>query len=189
MSGDEVKIKKKIVLLGDGAVGKTSLIRRFVFDKFDDKYITTIGTKVTKKDITKSFTDFRKNIKLTLMIWDILGQRGISQLHNMYYQNARGALMVCDITRKKSLENLSIWRDELFNATSEIPTLILINKIDLIKQAEIKVVDVENLAKDWGINCYLTSAKTGRNVENVFKVIGTMLMQAEIDESSKQFDK
>jgi Ras-related protein Rab-23 len=182
MSEEEVKLKKKVVLLGDGAVGKTSLIRRFVFDKFDDKYITTIGTKVSKKDIVKPLPDLGIRIKLTLMVWDILGQRGINQLHNMYYQNAKAALMVCDITRKTSLENLRSWRADLFNVTGEIPALILMNKIDLLKQAEINVDDVENLVKDWDIDCYLTSAKSGRNVEVVFNKIGTLLMKSEIIE-------
>jgi small GTP-binding protein len=179
MSGDEVKIKKKLCLLGDGAVGKTSLIRRYVFDRFDDKYITTIGTKVTKKNIDGKYLDTGKKIVLTLMIWDILGQRGIQQLHNMYYQNAKAALMVCDFTRKSTLENLNLWKDELLKITGKIPIIVMVNKIDLESQAELKVSEVEALSKDWNANFFLTSAKTGQNVENAFDKIGNILLEEE----------
>lgn len=179
MSGDEVKIKKKLCLLGDGAVGKTSLIRRYVYDRFDDKYITTIGTKVTKKSIAGKDKGTNKKINLTLMIWDILGQRGIQQLHNMYYQNAKAALMVCDFTRKVTFENLESWRDELFKTTDEIPIVLMVNKIDLENQADMEISEIETLIKDWGARYYLTSAKTGQNVEEAFKEIGSILLEEE----------
>ena len=71
---DKIRVKGKICLLGDLAVGKTSLIRRYVLDTFDDKYITTIGTKVTKKRLDIELPDQQKEIDLTLLIWDIMGQ-------------------------------------------------------------------------------------------------------------------
>ena len=84
------EIIKKICLLGDAAVGKTSLIKRYVYSMFDDKYITTIGTKVTKKSITytKQAAGQATEIRLTLLIWDILGQKQYSRLHPVYYQGA-----------------------------------------------------------------------------------------------------
>ncbi len=182
MSRDEVKIKKKLCLLGDGAVGKTSLIRRYVFDRFDDKYITTIGTKVTKKNLDGKFQVSGKKIMLTLMIWDILGQRGIQQLHNMYYQNAKAALMVCDFTRKSTLENLNLWKDELFKITGEIPIIVMVNKIDLENQGELEISEIEALIDNWNANFYLTSAKSGQNVENAFNKIGTILLDEECPE-------
>jgi GTPase SAR1 family protein len=80
------KLMKKICLLGDGAVGKTSLIRKFVFDSFDDKYIMTFGTKVSKKDVT--MVREGQEFNMTFLIWDILGQRVHNTIHSAYYQGA-----------------------------------------------------------------------------------------------------
>src|SRR5438046_784173 len=82
-------IKRKILLLGDGAVGKTSLIRRFVVDKFSDDYITTIGTKVTKKDLRLESPG--KVTDLTFMIWDVLGQKGYKGIQESSFQGAKAA--------------------------------------------------------------------------------------------------
>jgi small GTP-binding protein len=90
----------KLCLLGDGAVGKTSLVRRFVFDVFDDKYLMSFGTKVVKKEIKVGDTE------LDMMIWDILGQRTKDVLHAAYYRGATGALAVCDFTRPDTMKNL-----------------------------------------------------------------------------------
>ena len=90
-------IKRKILLLGDGAVGKTSFIRRFVVDKFSDDYITTIGTKVTKKDLRIESPS--KAVELTFMIWDVLGQKGYKNIQESAFQGSKGALLVYDVTR------------------------------------------------------------------------------------------
>ena len=96
-----VKIKemmKKMLVLGDGAVGKTSLIRRYVYDRFEDKYIATIGTKTSAKTL-KIPTD-QDPITLKLQIWDILGQKGYRKLHNSSFRGTHGVFMVADITIK-----------------------------------------------------------------------------------------
>ena len=85
--------KVKVCLVGEKAVGKTSLIRRYVLNMFDDGYITTIGTKVSKKEVMVNDT-----IKVTMLIWDILGQDEFQFLHATYYQGSAGALIVCDGT-------------------------------------------------------------------------------------------
>ncbi|MFW6141705.1 MAG: Rab family GTPase [Candidatus Saliniplasma sp.] len=120
-------MKKKIVLLGDGAVGKTSLVRRYVEKKFDDDYIATIGVNVKKKVI--------KELNLSLSIWDIYGQRSISPgLHSKHYRGADGAFIVFDFSRKKTFDHLNRWIQEMFEITGEIPLYILGNKYDLIKE-------------------------------------------------------
>ena len=86
----------KICIVGDPAVGKTSLIRRFVFDKYDDKYISTLGTKISKKDVL--YND--KKIEMTMMIWDVIGQQSFKSIHKSAFKGAKGAFIVCDLTRK-----------------------------------------------------------------------------------------
>ena len=93
-------IKKKICLLGDAAVGKTSLIRRYVMDKYDDEYLSTLGTKVTKKEV-EVIDDFNfVEFQLTFMLWDVLGQKEFKRIHQAAFQGTKGALIVCDLSRQ-----------------------------------------------------------------------------------------
>src|SRR6267378_7040900 len=92
--------KRKILLLGDGAVGKTSLIRRFVVDKFSDDYITTIGTKVTKKDLRLELGS--RTVDLSMMIWDVMGQKGKKGIEECAFRGARGVIVVLDLTRPET---------------------------------------------------------------------------------------
>jgi small GTP-binding protein len=130
------EIQKKMILLGDGAVGKTSLIRRFVVDKFDDKYILTIGSKIMAKAI--QIDSDNEAFYLKLQIWDILGQKGYTKLHESSFKGTDGVMMVADITRKETLESIrSYWLAEVRNIVGNVPFIILVNKSDLIKRAEL----------------------------------------------------
>ena len=100
--------RAKVWLLGDPAVGTTSMIRKYVLDKFVDKYIATVGTKVTKKIVTLTKGPER-TIQLTLMIWDILGQRRFSKLHASFYNGARGIIVVSDLTRPETFKSMAEW--------------------------------------------------------------------------------
>jgi len=106
---EEFDYQKKICLLGDPAVGKTSLIRRFIEDTFDENYISTIGTNVLSKLINLYFPETGETLRIKLLIWDIAGQKSISDIHASYYYGAEGALIVCDITRQDTLEHLPDW--------------------------------------------------------------------------------
>ena len=120
-----VKRRAKIVLLGDGAVGKTSLVRRYVEQRFDDSYITTIGTNVKKKRI--------EEYDLDLIIWDLHGQRRETELQSKNYSGADGALVVFDLTRKETFEHLDSWLDDLHSVVEGIPLVFAGNKKDLIE--------------------------------------------------------
>jgi small GTP-binding protein len=169
-------IIKKICLLGDPAVGKTSLIRRFVFDMFDDKYITTIGTKVTKKTVeVKAGSPTGQDVKITLLIWDILGQREYARLHPVYYQGAEGALIVCDATRPETIRNLPTWSTSFTKVVGKVPIIFLINKSDLIDMNEFDTVDMESISETYASPFYFTSARTGDNVADVFYEISKLL--------------
>ncbi len=167
---------KKICLLGDPAVGKTSLIRRYVFDMFDDKYITTIGTKVTKKTVTvPPLRPEAPTIKITLLIWDILGQREYARLHPVYYQGAEAAFIVCDGTRGETGRSLATWAQSFHKVVGDVPLVFLVNKWDLIDPATFDGGSIAAVAEQYGAKVYYTSALVGTNVNDAFTHIAELL--------------
>ena len=172
------EVIKKICLLGDPAVGKTSLIRRYVFDMFDDKYITTIGTKVTKKTVMVAPTGTASGVKITLLIWDILGQREYQRLHPVYYQGAEGALIVCDSTRKETIGSLSTWVTSFKNVVGPVPVVFLMKKSDLVDPEKFDRTEIEGLCKQHNAPYLPTSAKSGLNVEKAFLTVSEALARA-----------
>jgi len=168
---DEVR-KLKICLVGDVGVGKTSLIRRYVLDVFDDKYIATIGTKVTKKEIETTDPKSGKSQKVVLLIWDIMGQPSFREvLREAYFYGAEGALAVCDVTSKESLGELRYWIKAMTATTGKVPIVFLGNKCDLREETRVPYQDIEIFAKKNGAPALLTSAKTGYNVEQSFRTL------------------
>ena len=165
---------KKICVIGEAAVGKTSLIRRFVLDKFDDRYISTIGTKTSAKDI--KITVDEKGFYLTLQIWDILGLRCFSKLQKRAYKGAKGAFIVIDTTRRETLRSFGDWLISLYKVAGEIPVVVLGNKNDL--EAEIGRDEIEKVAMDYGFPYYITSARTGENVKEAFHTLGKLLVSS-----------
>ncbi len=176
------KVSKKICLLGDPAVGKTSLIHKYVYDVFDDKYLSTIGAKITKKTNLIEFQEVEMNIELTLLIWDIAGQKMLGNVHNSYYKGAQGALIVADITRRETFEHIIKWISELFSVTGAVPVLILANKFDLQDQAAIKEPEIIDLVKKLGTSFLFTSAKSGINVENAFRSMSEFLARPIVEQ-------
>jgi small GTP-binding protein len=159
----------KLCLLGDGAVGKTSLVRRYVFDVFDDKYLMSFGTKVSKKTVAFDST------QVDLMIWDILGQRTHGSLHAAYYRGAAGALAVCDRTRQETVDSLSSWVDGFVSVVGDMPLIILANKCDL--EPSISMADLRSFCDSIGSPLLETSAKTGANVEEAFVDIARRMVE------------
>src|SRR2546428_4081579 len=105
---DRQKMKVKICLVGEGAVGKTCLIRRFIQDQFDDRYISTLGAKVSKKEIRVDGPNGGIDIDMT--IWDIMGEKGFRELlKEEYFHGAQGVLAVCDPTPKEKPAELGAW--------------------------------------------------------------------------------
>jgi small GTP-binding protein len=168
-------LKKKICLLGDPAVGKTSLIRRFVVDKYDDKYISTLGTKVSKKDIT--FTE-PKSVKLTMMIWDLAGQKEFHQVHHTAFKNSAGALVVGDVTRKGTVDNVEKWIAKLYDVERGIPIILMANKHDLVDKIQVDKQYMDSLTSKLNVQYFFASAKSGENVETAFQTLGKMMIGA-----------
>ncbi|MHA1955653.1 MAG: GTP-binding protein [Candidatus Thorarchaeota archaeon] len=153
----------KLVFLGEGGVGKTSLVGRFVYDSFEGDYLATIGTDIHVKMVDVDDT------RVKLVIWDIAGQDGFAQLRKAYYQNAMGAFFVFDTTRPETLESVDEWFDALFGVTNKIPMVILENKIDL--ESAIPKETIEKIAKKYDVVFVRTSAKEDMNVEEAFQEI------------------
>ncbi|HKW43051.1 MAG TPA: Rab family GTPase [Thermoplasmata archaeon] len=172
------RVKRKILLLGDGGVGKTSLIRRFVVDKFADEYITTIGTKVTKKDLRIESPG--RVTDLTFMIWDVLGQKGYKGIQESSFHGAKGALLVYDVSRPETAQSLQdYWIPHLIAITNAIPIVVVGNKVDLVDSRRDASDALDELKDALETPGFLSSAKTGDNVEETF----TALAKAVIAES------
>ena len=180
----EETIKKNIILLGDGAVGKTSLVRRFVTDQFSDKYITTIGSKVTKKEIYLETEGDRTH--MVLLVWDILGQKGYRFTQALSFGGIEGALLVADITRKETLASLSeYWVPSLLSVTGPLPLIFLGNKSDLSADAEFGIEELREVAavhsyEGMEAKVIMTSAKTGDYVEEAFADLANVLRKVTI---------
>lgn len=180
MVDNELRVmKKKVCLIGDSRVGKTSLIKRFVSDEFDDKYIATIGAKISKKDlnVTISNNNNEHNVALTLTIWDLIGHRDREywSLLKRYYLNTDGALFVCDLTSKSTLENLKEWISSLFNTIGVVPFIIMVNKSDLGNQSQLSEKDLIEFSEKYNSDFFYTSAKTGSNVNLSFQRLAEIM--------------
>src|SRR5439155_2825577 len=124
---DRQKMKVKVCLVGEGAVGKTCLIRRFIQDQFDDRYISTLGAKVSKKEIKVDGPNGGMDVDMT--IWDIMGEKGFRELlKEAYFHGAQGVLAVCDVTRKETLDDLEDWVAAVVKVTGNVPIEFLANK-------------------------------------------------------------
>ena len=113
----------KICMLGDAAVGKTSLIRRYVLDEFSDRYLSTIGAKVMKKDVTVGHKG--SDYKVSMMIWDLMGQQEFEFLQSTYYKGAQGGVLVADITRRETLDNIKKWHTGFSRVSPDIPLILV----------------------------------------------------------------
>lgn len=165
------KFIRKVCLLGDGGVGKTSLVRRYVEDSFRDEYIVSFGTKVSKKVLEL------KDVELTLMLWDILGQKSDDPLHSAYYKGANGALLVCDLTRPQTVDHLPKWKEDFLRAAPGAKIVLVANKADL--DPKVPMDKLEGVAGMMDGKMIMTSAKTGEGVESCFLELGRMVMGVE----------
>jgi small GTP-binding protein len=178
------EILKKVVLLGDGAVGKTSLIARFVVNKFDDRYIATIGTKVSKKDIQVTRPDLIINLRM--MIWDILGQKEYAKIRSASLTGAQGIILVGDLTRPETVRSLTeFWLKEAEGVVGKVPTILVGNKLDAVDPGSMSVTILESAGQRLGLPVILASAKTGENVETIFSTLGEALVQDIMKPSGK----
>jgi len=161
---DEPNYIVKITLLGEAAVGKTSLVYRFVQNTFRDSYKSTLGVNLLKKDLrVDNFGD------VSAQIWDLGGQESFRSLRKLYLEGANGALVIYDMTNRKTFKKLDDWLESFKDARGEQPLLLIGNKADLENKIEVEEEEGKNYADQHKMDFIITSAKTGLNVEDAFK--------------------
>lgn len=161
-------------MLGDFAVGKTSLVKRFVFDRFDDKYISSIGVKVSRKSVVTLRGD--ETVNLNMMLWDLAGSEEFNQVRASYIRGSSGAILVCDLTRPDTLEVLSHYARDVASINRDVRLIVVANKLDLHAAHEITESDVAEIAAQLDASYFLTSAKSGQAVETMFRTLGQRLI-------------
>ena len=172
-------VQKKICLLGAFAVGKTSLVLRYVDSIFTDKYHTTVGVKIDKKQLTVDEQD------VTLMIWDLAGQDDLTRLRTSYLRGAAGYIVVADGTRPFSLETAVNMYKEAREFTGDVPFVVAINKVDL-QNSDKWQVDEEQLTllQEQGADIVYTSAKEGEQVEEIFQLLTAKMLVSDTNSNS-----
>jgi len=163
-------IKKKICMLGAFAVGKTSLIKRYVEDLFSEKYHTTIGVKVDKKTVK---VDDRT---VDLILWDLAGKNGISEMRTTYLRGAAGYLLVVDKTRVNTLDVAMEMHKMAQDMLGKVPCILILNKWDLEGKWDIDEAAIGDL-RNSGWYTIKTSAKTGMSVDQAFETLARKLIE------------
>lgn len=157
-------IQKKICLLGAFAVGKTSLVARFVKSIYSDQYLTTVGVKVVKKVVSLG------DQEITLIVWDLAGEDEFQKVQMSYLRGASGYLLVADGTRRNTLDIARMLQQRVTDDISDLPFVLLINKNDLANEWEIDEQAIEEcLNQGWHV--IRSSAKSGEGVEEAFKLL------------------
>jgi small GTP-binding protein len=155
----------KVIAVGDGSVGKTSITIRFCEGKFSQEYLMTIGANFGVKQNIVSFGEENKDIKL--QIWDTGGQERFSSIRELYYKGALGALVVFDVTSRESFDHVPNWFSEVRKNVSNIPITLIANKID-IPERIVNYDEGMQMARKCAAAYRETSAKTGEKIDDVF---------------------
>ncbi len=174
----------KVLLIGDGGVGKTAIRERYLGNGFDTEYMLTIGADFAKRD------DFVYGTPVRYQIWDLAGQERFDGVREVYYKGAIGALLVFDVTRLDSYFNIPKWVKELWanNGRSKVPIVIVANKIDMrgsenqtisSEQGRLMAEKLTKITSPEGFACnYIeTSAKTGVKINDAFSLLGENIMK------------
>ena len=170
------RVKVKVCLVGDSGVGKSSLIRRYVLDMFDDAYVQTLGAKVTKKTILLPVFNPGAPIEVVMTIWDVMGNAGFRELlKESYFFGCQGILAVCDATQRVTLENLDGWIDRAWDVAGDVPVHILVNKVDL-EEPLVGEDRVCAFSEAYASPFLFTSAKRGDNVAKAFDEIARRIV-------------
>lgn len=164
-------IRYKIIIAGDPEVGKTSIVKKYNTNEFEKKYISTVGFQISTKEVNFNQINSNKPEKIQLLIWDIAGQPQFHLIREKFYEGASGAIFVFDVTNRPAFFQIKNWIEECFKHVSgNIPCILVGNKVDLKERAIIKPQAL-NLSEKYGFKYIETSAKTGKNIKNLFNLL------------------
>ena len=169
LEGEPVKkkLKIKVTVIGDGGVGKTSLIQKFTQGIFKTDYTKTIGAQLTNYE-----TEI-EGYRIELIFWDIAGQDDLHFLRPSFYRGSKAAIIVYSLEKndlgRRSFEHTVKWHEDVKQFCGEIPVVVFANKVDLIEEQSLDKTKIQNLVKEHNfLGYYITSAKTGQGLDEAF---------------------
>ncbi len=159
-------------MIGDFATGKTSLIHRYVDNQFSDTYLSTIGVKISRKNIVLEKETVQG------LIWDIEGGTEIKPVNTTYLTGAHGCIIVADITREETIEHIAFYLETMGKIVPNAPVILVLNKCDILEEAAGKKIlaQVKEQYRQKVNNVYLSSAKNGKGVEEVFYALADHML-------------
>nr|AGN12807.1 Ras-related protein RABH1C [Leavenworthia alabamica] len=171
MAGVSPLAKFKLVFLGDQSVGKTSIITRFMYDKFDTTYQPTIGIDFLSK------TMYLEDRTVRLQLWDTAGQERFRSLIPSYIRDSSVAIVVYDVSKRQSFLNTSKWIEDVRRERGQGDVIIVLvgNKTDLADQRQVSITEGEDKGKEYGVMFIETSAKENFNIKSLFRKIAAAL--------------
>jgi small GTP-binding protein len=164
------KIKVKVTVIGDGSVGKTSLIQKFTQGIFKTDYVKTIGAQLTNYETEID------GYRIELIFWDIAGQDNFHFLRPSFYRGSKAAIIVYSLEEndlgKRSFNHITTWHKDVKQFCGEIPVVLFANKVDLINEQNLDKSKIQNLVKEHNfLGYYITSAKTGQGLDDAFDAL------------------
>ena len=165
-------------LLGPNGAGKTSLIRRFVDRQFSDQYLSTVGVKISRKNVDLEEVGGKKNVQVQLLIWDLEGSTKFKAIAPTYLQGSKGVIIVADLTRSETIEHIQDHIKLFLSMNPKGQIIVALNKSDLLDEVKIaKMMASYQLDSEKISAIYNTSAKTGKNVDEIFQTLTAKIME------------
>ncbi|MBD2302690.1 GTP-binding protein [Nostoc sp. FACHB-87] len=162
-------LQKKICMVGAFATGKTSLVSRFIYSIFSDRYYTTVGVKIDKKTLSLQGNN------VNLILWDLYGEDEFQKVRMSYLRGSSGYILVVDGTRRSTLDKAFELQTKVEESIGQVPFILVFNKWDMTEEWEIEPQELDSiLSKGW--NVIKTSAKTGQGVEEVFQTLAHQII-------------
>ncbi len=163
----------KLILGGDGGVGKTSMVHRFVENSFLTDYKSTIGTSIMKKECEFEGLDS----KVRFVMWDLAGQAQFKRVRQSYISKAEAGVLVFDVTRKETFDSVENWHKEIVGVSPTISLVLVGNKVDLTEDRVVSAEEGEEISKRLNLSYIETSAKTGENINDAFKMLALQMIK------------
>lgn len=173
-----IALTSKVCVIGDFAVGKTSVVERFVHNHFSEKYLSTVGVKIDTKEL--EFPD--RNVMQKLVIWDVAGSDRFGHTEFAYLRGANGHIFVADGTRPITLGSVDNLREQIAEQYGLVPAVLLINKRDLVADWGVGDKRLQQLQESYA-DVYLTSAKGGDDVEHAIRRLAEKIIARDLQES------